>query len=183
MADLTAQTTFSIEDPLATVVESTELVLLPENNGSSALRELRYPGDVFPVIQYPDNPDTTENFIDRPLTARPLVKSQMTIGDTQITRWPGHLKDNPVREVWKGSDKIARMTAYFFRRFAEYFFNPPSSGYIIWTPKDMINQPYYVEIVSFTVGGGVVALDNLALFYGEITGEVALTFNLLGEAS
>jgi hypothetical protein len=182
MTELNAQTTFTIEEAVTTVVESADLILLPENNGSSALRELSYPNSVFPVLQYPDNPDVTENFLDRPLTARPLVKSSLTIGDAQIARWPGYARDNPVREIWKGSDKVARMTAYFFRRFAEYFFNPPSSGYVVWTPKDMIDQPYNIELISLTVGGSMIALDHLALFHGEITGEVALSFFIVGEA-
>ena len=182
MTVLTAQTTFTIEEAVTTVVETADLVLLPENNGSFALRELSYPEAVFPVLQYPDNPDFTENFLDRPLTARPLVRAQMTIGDTQIARWPGYLKDNPIREIWRGSDKVARMSAYFFRRFAEYFFNPPASGSIIWTPKDMIDQPYYVELVSLTVGGNMIALDNLALFHGEVAGEITLALQIIGEA-
>ena len=183
MAELSSQTTFSIEDPHTTVVETADLLLLPENNGTGALRELRYPGDLFPVIQYPCDPDITENFLDCPLTARPLAKGQMTIGDTQLARWPGYTKDQPVREVWKGSDKVARMTAYFLRRFLEYYFNPPSAGRITWTPKDMKDQAYEIEIISLTVGGAnVLALNKLGLFHGEIMGEIALTFHIIGEA-
>lgn len=183
MTELTSQTTFTIEDPHLTVVESADLLLLPENNGTGALRELRYPGDVFPVLQYPDNPDITENFLDRPLTARPLTKAQMTIGDTQLARWPGYTRDQPVREIWKGTDKVARMTAYFLRRFLEYFFNQPAAGRITWTPKDMVDQAYEIEILSLSVGGAnVLALDNLALFHGEVTGEIVLAFHIIGEA-
>jgi len=182
MTTLSSQTTFSIADPPTTVVETAELILLPENNGTEAVRELRYPGNVLAPLQYPDNPDVTENFIDRPLTARPLAKAQMTIEDTHFARWPGYLKDQPVREIWKGSDKVARMSAYFLRRFIEYFFNTPPSGRITWSPKDISDKTWEIEIISLTVGGAnALALNQTALFHGLVTGEIVMSFHLMGE--
>jgi hypothetical protein len=182
--ELTSQYTFTIQEPHTVVEESAELLLLPENNGAglAPVRELRYPNDALPPLQYPDDPDVTENFMDRPLTNPPLAKAQMTISDTQLARWPGYLKDRPVREIWKGSDKLSRMTAYFLRRFIEYAFNPPASGHITWAPKDVSDKVYEIEIISLTVGGlNAIALNNTALFHGEVPGEIVLTFHLLGE--
>ena len=182
MTELTSLYTFTIEEPHTVVEETADLVLLPENNGSEAVRVLTYPNNAYPPLEYPDSPDITENFLDQPLTNPPLAKAQITITDTQFARWPGVIKDRPVREIWKGSDKVSRMTAYFLRRFIEYVFNPPASGLITWSPKDMSGKTYEIEIISLTVGGqNVLAFHQAALFQGYIPGEIVFTFHLFGE--
>jgi hypothetical protein len=183
MADLEAQTTFTITEPPAAYLETVDLTLLPENAGGNALRELRYPGDLLPPLIYADNPDQFENFDTRPLTARPLLKGEMTLKDTSLARWPGYVKDRPVKEIWKGSDSKSRLSAYFFRRLWEYFANPPASGYITWNPKDRLDQAYSIEIESLTVGSqDTVSFDTIGLRNGQVMGEVTLTFRIIGEA-
>ncbi|MDD2900828.1 MAG: hypothetical protein PHU44_00165 [Syntrophales bacterium] len=183
MAELTAQTTFTIQEPPEIYQETVDLVLLPENAGSLALRELRYPGDTLPPLIYGQNPDKWENFDTAPLTARPFLKGEMTLADYSLARWPGYLKDRPVREIWSGSDKESRMEAYFFRRLWEYFANPPVAGFITWNPKDRIDKAYNIEIESLIAGGqDTVTLDYLAIREGLITGEVVFTFRIIGEA-
>jgi hypothetical protein len=181
--ELTAQITFDIADPASSYEAELDLVLLPENSGTDALRELRYPGDILPPLVYDDYPDKTENFDTTPLTARPLLKGDMTVGDYQLTQWPGNLKDRPVREIWSGGDQRSRMTAYFFRRLWEYFANPPAAGYITWNPKDRADKAYNIVIESLTAGGqDTVSFDFAALKNGVVTGEIIFQFRVIGEA-
>lgn len=183
MADLEAQTTFTITEPPAEYLETLDLVLLPENAGTNARRELRYPEDILPPLIYEEMPDEFENFDTGPLTARPQLKGEMTLEDTSLARWPGYIKDRPVKEIWKGDANKSRMPAYFFRRLWEYFANPPASGYITWNPKDRMDQAYNIEIESLIVGGqDTVSFDAIALRNGYVMGEVILTFRIIGEA-
>jgi hypothetical protein len=184
MAEITAQTTFTITEPPSEYVETADLLLLPENAGSKALRELRYPGDALPPLIYEDNPDKWENFDTAPLTARPLVKGDMTLADYGLVQWPGYQKDRPVKETWAGTDTRSRMTAYFFRRLWEYFATPPAAGFITWSPKDRIDQAYHIIMESLTVGGqDTITLDYAALQGDLILGEVVLQFRIMGKAS
>jgi hypothetical protein len=183
MAELTAETTFTIQNPQEEFVETVDLVLLPENTGTDALRELRYPGDLLPPLIYEQNPDKWENFDTSPLTARPLFKAEMTIAATSMTRWGGYLTDRPVKETWRGDDRRSLMTAYYLRRLWEYFANPPATGYITWNPKDRMDRAYNIEIEGLQVGGqDIVSFDYLALRHGLVVGEVVFTFRLVGEA-
>ena len=183
MAELTSETTFTVQAATEVYEEVADLVLLPENAGVNALRELRYPDDVLPPLIYEDHPDLTENFDSGPLTARPMLKADMALADTVLTRWSGYVKDRPVKEVWKGGGDKSRMSAYFLRRLWEYFANPPASGYITWTPKDRLDQAYNIEIESLTAGGAdTIALDGLPLRQGFIMGEVIFIFRIVGEA-
>jgi hypothetical protein len=197
MTVITSQTTFTIQAALETVIETADIGLTPENpGGSGAMRELRYPNDALPPLVYEENPDAWENFDTDPLTARPLAKGQMTIGDYQLLRWPGFIKDNPVREIWKGSDTISRMSLSMFRRLWEYFTNPPASGYITWSPKDRVNKTYNIEIVGLRAGNAtsstsqldrlstqeVVNLDYFMSQQGQVLGEIVFSFIIVGEA-
>jgi hypothetical protein len=183
MAELEAQTTFTIAEPPAEYVALADLVLLPENAGTNALRELRYPGDALPPLSYDQNPDRWENFDTAPLTARPLFKGDMTLNDYRMVQWPGYVKDRPIKEIWAGSDQRSHMTAYFFRRLWEYFANPPAAGFITWNPKDRMDKAYHIVMESLSVGGqDTVSLDYVALKGDQILGEVTLTFRIIGEA-
>jgi hypothetical protein len=181
--DLTSQTTFTIQDPHEEFVDAVDLLLFPENAGVNVVRELHYPGDIFPPIIYEDNPDRWENFDSVPMTARPQVKTDLTITGNVMAIWPGYVADRPVREYWSGSDKISRMTAYFFRRLWEYFINPPASDYIIWYPKDRINKGYKIRIESLQAGGSeIVLFHDPAIRSDIILGEVIFSFRIIGEA-
>jgi len=161
MATLTASTTFTIVDS-ETFSEEKALILLPENSGVNVLRELHYPNSNLPKLIYDQNPDRYENFDSGPLTARPLVQTDMTIGGNITSRWAGYIGDRPVKEVWQGSDKRSGMFLYFLRRLWEYFVNPPLTGYITWWPKDRTQQGYNVEIENLTVAGQEISMDYLA---------------------
>lgn len=184
MAELQAQTAFTITDPPAEYGDSVDLLLAPENAGVNALRELRYPEDALPPLIYSQNPDKWENFDTGPLTARPLWAAEMTLEDTRLAQWQGYLKDRPVKEIWSGDSSRSHMTAYFLRRLWEYFANPPAAGtYITWTPKDRIDQAYNIVIESLAVGGqDTIILDYVPLQAGFVMGEVVLTFRIIGEA-
>jgi len=182
MTELTAQTTFTVAPAQELYVESVDLLLLPENAGSSALRELHYPADLLPPLIYEDNPDKWENFDTGPLTARPLTQSQQTLTGNQLARWAGYVGDRPVKEYWSGSDRESRMSAYQLRRLWEYFANPPASGYITWTPKDRVDQAFDIEIEGLQAGGQDLLQHNfLALNAGYVLGEVVFTFRIIGE--
>ena len=183
MADLTAQTTFEILEPTEVFEETLDLVLLPENTGVNALRELHYPLNALPPIIYDQNPEWWDNFDTDPLTGRPLFKAEKTIADVITARWPGYVKDRAVVEYWRGDEKTSLMTLTMLRSLWEYFTNPPSTGYIEWWPKDRTTKGYYIEIESLTVGGSDgISLESTTLVVRDIVlKEVVFTFRIIGE--
>jgi hypothetical protein len=184
MTTLNGETTFEIQAPHSLYSEEANLILLPENNGVNARRELHYPGNTFPPIIYPDDPDETINFDSLPLTARPTYKIEKTIAGQQTAMWPGYTADLLVSEIWRGSEKTARMTAYNLRRLIEYFLNPPLSGMVKWIPKDKGDTVgYWVRIHNLTVAGADIKLNMTALYYGEVVNEIVLSFQILGVAT
>lgn len=181
--ELTSETTFTIQETPDILEESVDLILLPENTGTYALRELRYPDDLLPPLVYEENPDKWTNFDSAPLTARPALKAEMTLKDTALAQWSGYLKDNPVKEFWAGDDKTSRMPANFFRRLWEYFVNRPASGYITWWPNDRTTKGYQIVIESLQAGGdNAVTLHTGAIQEDLVLGEVVLVFRIVGEA-
>lgn len=180
MTILQAQTTFTIAAS-ANYVEEAALTLLPENDGVNVLRELHYPNNVLPVLIYSQNPDKYENFDSYPLTARPIVQSDQTIGGNTVVRWQGYIGDSPVIERWTGDETKSKMYTYFLRRLWEYFANPPQSGYIVWYPKDRTTAGYNIEIENLTAGGQQITLDYLAARGQFVMGEVIFTFRIIGE--
>lgn len=185
MTILTAETTFTIQfaEELA---EGTDLVLLPENAGINAVRELHFPADLLPPLLYDDSPDRWENFDTTPVSARPLSKAEMTLGGNKFAQWPGYIADKPVREIWRGSDDRARMTPYFLRRLLEYFIYSQDLGvgeYITWYPKDRTTQGYNIVIQDLTVGGATISLDYYGLRGDMIMQEVVFTFYIVGLAA
>lgn len=184
MTTLTAQTTFTIAAAQATFTDSADLVLLPENTGVDARRELHYPGNTFPPLIYPDDPDETVNFDSTPLTARPQLKLEKTIAGTKTAVWPGYKGDLLVQEIWKGQEKVSRMESYYFRRLVEYFFNPPASGFIKWIPKDRGDDVgYWIRIFSLSVGGNEIKLNTVATVNNLVVNEIILAFEIVGVAS
>lgn len=182
MTELIAETTFNILAAPEVFEEFEDLYLHPENTGTTALRELRYPGDVLPPLIYESNPDRWENFDSVPWTNRPQVKTELTLSWAQTVHWPGYLPDKPVREVWRGSDNRSRMFPYFLRRLYEYYSMPPLSGYITWWPKDRTTQGYYVIMETVQVGGqDIITFDYLAMLNDLIALEVVFQFRIVGE--
>ncbi|MBW1953572.1 MAG: hypothetical protein JRI66_10895 [Deltaproteobacteria bacterium] len=179
--ELTAETTFDILAAPEVFEEFEDLYLHPENSGTNALRELRYPGDILPPLIYECNPDRWDNFDSVPWTDKPQVKVEMTLGSTQVVQWRGYQPDRPVREVWRGADNRSRMFAYFLRRLYEYYVNPPPSGYIIWWPKDRTQQGYRIHIEALEVGGqDTIAFDFLAFKADLVVLEVVFRFRIVG---
>lgn len=181
MGILTAQTTFTIVASTH-YTEEVGLTLLPENDGTNALRELHYPNNVLPPLIYSQNPDKYDNFDSGPLTARPIVSSDQTIAGNTVARWQGYVGDSPVIEKWTGDETKSHMYLYFLRRLWEYFANPPSSGYITWYPKDRTSAIYNIEIENLTVGGTQITLDYIATRGSFVMGEVAFSFRIISEA-
>lgn len=189
MATLTSTTLFAVQDPIESFEDQEDMVLLPENSGSLyALRELHYPDNLLPPIVYESNPDLTDNFDTVPLTGPPTYKSDMTLAASLMTKWPGYLQDQPVREYWEGTALAAgdssggaysRMMTYFFRRLYEYFANPPASGYITWWPQDKTSQGYNVIVEALTVGGKDIQLDAYGVAAGMVLQEVILTLRIM----
>lgn len=182
MAILTSETTFQIQfaEELA---EGTDLVLLPENEGTTALRELHYPGDLLPPLVYEDYPDRWDNFDTFPVSARPINKAEMTLGGNKIAQWPGYIADKPVREIWRGGEQQSRMTTYFLRRLLEYFLNSQNLAvgeYISWWPNDRTTQGYNIVIQDLTVGGSTISLDYYGLRGDIVMQEVVFTFHIVG---
>lgn len=184
MTELTSETTFDVIAAPESYEETVDLYLHPENAGSLAVRELRYPGDVLPPLLYESNPDRWENFDSVPMTARPQVKTELTIASAQIVQWPGYLPDRSVKEIWKGSDTTSRMTAYMLRRLYEYYANPPAAGYITWHPKDRTDQAYNIIIEGISAGGqDLMSFDWVVLHQGSVVPfDVVVQFRIVSEA-
>ena len=87
MTTLTSETTFNILAAPEHFEEAVDLYLYPENAGTLALRELRYPGDLLPPFIYEENPDRWENFDSAPMTDRPQVKVEPTLSWAQVVQW------------------------------------------------------------------------------------------------
>jgi hypothetical protein len=185
MTVLTSETTFEIQAALETAEATVDLVLLPENAGIMALRELHYFNGSLPPLIYEDFPDTTENFDTGPLTTRPLLKVDLNLAATGLTQWPGYVQDQPIKEIWKGENKSSRMSAYFLRRLWELFANQnPDEGFISWWPKDRTAQGYNILIESLGAGTqGSISLDTIPLRQGYVLGEIVLAFRIIGETS
>jgi hypothetical protein len=182
MADLTSETTFQIQQPTEIFEDYADLILLPENAGENAVRELRYPSDGLPPIIYEQNPGWWDNFDTSPLTGRPTLKAEWTLADVAMARWPGYVKDRPVVEYWKGDEQTSHMKLVMLRQLWEYFSNPPLSGYIEWWPKDRTSRGYYIEIESLTVGGSEgISMSLFACRGGIVLQQVALSFRIVGE--
>ncbi len=183
MPELTAQTTFTVLSSPEYFEEYEDLYLHPENSGSNARRELRYPGDILPPFIYEENPDRWENFDSVPWTDYPQVKTELTLAGAQVVRWRGYTPDKPVREIWRGADNRSRMSAYILRRLYQYYSITPLSGYITWCPRDRTDKVYLVQIESLTVGGtDAVAFDFMALKGDLVPWEVVLKFRIIREA-
>jgi hypothetical protein len=180
MGIISAQTTFTISAS-SHYTEEESLILLPENDGANVLRELHYPNNVLLPLVYAQNPDKYENFDSYPLTARPIVQSDQTIGGNTIARWLGYIGDSPVIERWQGDETKSHMYLYFLRRLWEYFANPPQTGYITWYPKDRTTAVYNIEIENLTAGGQQITLDYLAARGQFVMGEIAFSFRIIGE--
>jgi len=184
MTDLTSQTTFEILAAAEEFEETADLILLPENAGEEAMRELHYPNDALPAIIYEELPDKWENFDSVPLTPRPTLKVEATLAGNKLARWPGYLADKSIREIWSGDASKSRMTLGHLRRLLEYYLNPPSSGYITWYPKDRTTTGYQIEIESVTVGGtDAVSLDYYGVYAGYVLGEVIFAFRIVSEVA
>lgn len=181
MTTISASTTFTIVAATA-YPEQVDLTLLPENAGTNVLRELHYPGSVFPPLVYLKNPDHWTGFDTEPIKGPTLV-TEKTLGGNKLARWAGYVSDNAVIETWTGDSKVLSMTTDFLRRLLEFYLNPPAAGYIVWYPKDRTATGYNIEIESITVNGSTaVSLDYLATKGGYVLGDVALAFRLVGEA-
>ena len=184
MAILTSETTFSIIASPVVYEEEIEIYIFPNNPGINALRELHYPGDLFPAIVYADSPDKWTNFDSAPMTDRPQVKTEQTLTWAQTMQWPGYLPDKPVTEYWLGSENKSRMTLYFLRRLYEYYNNPPLTpgSYITWHPKDRTDKIYNILIESVQVGGADITTFLSGAHYNEYVAlEVSLQFRIIGE--
>lgn len=180
MTTLTSNTSFTIVEGVV-YTEETNLVLMPENTGVFALRELAYPDEVFPDIVYDNNPETTENFDSDELTA-PIVKAAQTIEGNKFTVWSGYPGDRLVKEIWPGGGNRLSATAYFVRRLLEYWLNVPNSSYVVWRPKDRTEAEYYVLIEEVTVGGsGILKFNDIAVRNGYVLEELNLCLRIISE--
>lgn len=180
MAVLTSSSTFTVG---ATTVaeEAVDLILMPENSGVDAFRELHYPNNVLAPLVYQKNPDKWINFDSTELVERPVLKYTKTLEAGVLTRWSPYIQDQVIKEFWRGSGSTLSMPAYFFRRLWEFYANPPDEDYILWYPKDRTTAAYQIEIESLSVGGEeVVNMDYAALSNGYILDEVVFTFRLIG---
>ena len=184
MTILTSETTFNIIASPEVYVEEIDIYIYPNNPGTDVLRELHYPGNIFPAIVYPDNPDRWTNFDSEPMTARPQLKTEQTLTWAQSMQWPGYLPDRPVTEHWIGSENKSRMTLDFLRRLYEYYANPPMTpgSFITWHPKDRTDKVYNIMIESVQVGGSDIATFVYVAHYNELVVlEVVLQFRIIGE--
>jgi hypothetical protein len=182
MTQLTSQTTFAIGAAAEVFEEAEELYLYPENAGIEAMREMRYPGDKYPPIIYESNPNKWENFDSSPMTDRPQVKAEMTIGSVQVVHWKGYVPDKPIKEYWMGSENKSSVSAYFMRRLYEFFVDPPDNDYITWWPKDRTEQGYKIKLEGVSIGGqDIITFMDRALRYDIMPWELVVQFRIIEE--
>jgi hypothetical protein len=180
MATISGSTILTIADAAGVEVTSS-FVIQPQITGNLQCRCLVYPNASLADIKYTHNPTTTMNFDISPVDKRPRVTTLPTITDNRVTTWPGYAKDAPITEIWAGSGSQASMDLGFFRQLVNYYQNPPSSGFIVWQPKDRTTVTYNIVIGSLTAGGSEIAYDYIASLNLYMLGEVRLTFRILSE--
>ncbi|MCL4504176.1 MAG: hypothetical protein M1438_20315 [Deltaproteobacteria bacterium] len=185
MTVLTASTSFTIQAAEGYDEEALDLTILPKTNGVDALRELHYPGNIFPPIIYPDLPDKWENFDTIPLTGRPLTPVEQTLAGNQALKWPGYWADRPVKEYWSGDNSTrSRLFLDFLRRLVEFYFNPPADDFITWWPRDRTLVGYKILIESVALGGqDLITLHYLAARQNCALEELVFTFRIMGIAA
>jgi len=177
---ITSETLVTIGDS-GVKEEQLDFVLQGTSLGTTALRKLIYPTSLLAPLIYHENPDEWTNFDLKPMTARPSIAAVRTLAGNACIGWPGFVKDATVTETWRGSDTEAPMSILFMRALHAYFENPPTIGFIEWHPRDRTSSVYHIAIESFTVGGSEIKLNFIAGLAGFITGDVVLTFRILGE--
>lgn len=181
MPTITSETTVSPADASATVTTE-DLVLQASIEGSLALRQLVYPdATVLAPFTYDKNPDEWTNFDLTPMVKRPSVGVLRTLEDTKLTGWLGYAKDDSIVETWRGSDTEASISLDFLRQLYAYYENPPTSGFIVWKPRDRTVNSYNIMIESLTVGGSDIKFNYLASLHNLITGDVNLRFRIVSQ--
>jgi hypothetical protein len=202
MSIITNSVTFTIGDasPVATTQADVQFaipsgpIILPGDpiaESAGALRELVYPGGLFPPIIYTDNPDVYTNFNTSPLDKRPRAFVNSTLSDNLLIGWLGQSRDVSVEERWLGSTTNSRMTLDFFLALQNYYQNPPVNGqFIQWWPRDRTTAKYHIAIESLSLslgggsgqGGGDYEFDYIVTRHGYLAGSVTLRFAIIGEA-
>jgi hypothetical protein len=180
MPIISTQTTVTIGADTA-VVATADMVLQANVTGTLALRKLIYPdATVLAPITYTQNPTDWTNFDTSPMVKRPQVGVLRTLEDTKLTGWQGFAKDSSVVETWRGSDSEASMDLDFLRQLYAYFENPPTSGFIQWSPLDRTTTVYNILIERLSVGGqGDIKLNFLAARQLCVLGDVVFQFRIV----
>ena len=180
MATITGSTILTIADAAGVPIEDT-FTVQAQVTGNLQCRCLVYPTTTFADILYTHNPTKTVNFDTAPVDRRPKVSPLQTIKDNRFTVWPGYAKDTSVTETWAGSDSQAAMDLGFFRQLVNYYQNPPTTGFIVWQPKDRTTVTYNILIESLTAGGSEITYDYIASLNLFMLGEVTLRFRVISE--
>jgi hypothetical protein len=104
------------------------------------------------ILTYTYNPDETFNFILAP--ARGVDTAiHRTITGSIIVQQPQFDEDVIIAEVWTGTLGKLSILAEMFRTFHTYWLTIPDPGeYLTWTPADLSNESYSVEIVNVQLG-------------------------------
>ena len=192
MPTLTGTVTFTVGNASPTDTTTGDLLTLnPPTTGTLALRRLTYPSDVLPPLVYEDNPDIWTNFWNSPLDKRPRVVVSPTLSANPLVGWLGVSRDQPIKELWQGSQNKSRMTMAWFLQLQAYYENPPTGGsYIIWEPRDRTSKKYNIVIESLSLsqsgsagqGAGDYEFNYLAAIKGYTTGVVEFQFRIISEA-
>lgn len=178
MATISGSTVLTIGDAAGVEIEST-FTVQPQVTGNLQCRCLVYPTATFAPIVYTHNPTKTVNFDTSPVDKRPKVNGLATIMDNRFTVWPGYAKDASITEIWEGTQ--LSMDLGFFRQLVNYYQNPPSSGFIVWQPKDRTEVTYNILIESLTAGGSDITYDYIATLNLYMLGDVTLKFRIISE--
>ena len=180
MAIISTQTTVTIGDATA-IVTTSDLVLQPTIVGTLAARGLTHPQGTLGPLIYTKNPDEWTNFDVSPMVKRPSVASLRTLTDTRLTAWGGFDRDASVTEIWRGSETEASMEIDFFRQLYAYFENPPTVGFIQWSPADRTVNVYNILIERLTAGGSEIKMNFIALRQNYILGDIVFKFRIVSQ--
>ena len=200
MSIITNSVTFTIGNASPVVTTEADVqfaiptgpIILPGDpiaESAGALRELVYPGGLFPPIIYATNPDVYTNFNTSPLDKRPHAYVNPTLSDNLLIGWRGVSRDVSVEERWNGSTTTSRMTLDFFLALQNYYQNPPVNGtFIQWWPRDRTTAKYNVVIEALSLsltgsagqGAGDYEFDYIVTRHGYLAGTVVLRFAIIG---
>jgi hypothetical protein len=158
MPELSAEETYVVGEASELIYEEVTVPIVTAPAYPGGLGRLVHP--LLGTLDYEIAPDEWVN-LDADILYGPVFAHTRTLRGNQSTRWQGYIGDVECTERWNGR---VSMRAGQFRMLLDFWKNPPTSGYLIWSPNYVTANSYEVDLVAVTSGGQAgVGLDYLIL--------------------